>query len=163
MSHKNLSLYINDHLAGSVGALRLLDRLRREVERPEVVRELGVVRRQVQEDQDTLHEMRRELGIGRSRWREWGAMAAQLLSNLKFRLEASKHGEVQLLHALDSLTMGIEGKKTLWHALRAAQEINPRLRLADYDRLLDRADEQLARLEELREPAAMRAFAPGED
>ena len=163
MSQQNLAVYLNDHLAGSVGALGLFDRIRRVSDEDGVARRVREVREAVREDQQVLEEVRRRLGIRRSRLRNVAASLAQKLSSAKFRLEASKHGEVQLLHALDSLSLGIEGKKALWSALEAGAEVNPRLRgLVDHRDLIRRADEQLATLRDLRAEAAQRAFSPGE-
>lgn len=162
MSQKNLSVYLNDHSAGSVGAIRLFDRLRRRVDEPDFESELTRVRDEVQADRRVLHDLRETLGIRRSRLREAAAWVGEKLAVLKLRLERSKHGELQILHALDALTLGIEGKKALWTALAEAQEVNPRLRLADYAALIRRADEQIASLRGLRLRTARRAFSPGD-
>ncbi|HVS66720.1 MAG TPA: hypothetical protein VMT85_24815 [Thermoanaerobaculia bacterium] len=163
MSQQNLALYVNDHLAGSVGAVKLFDRIRRVSDDDGLVDRVQEVQEAVRKDQQVLDDVRRRLGIRRSRVRNLAASLAQKLSSVKFRLEASKQGEVQLLHALDSLSLGIEGKKALWSALEVGAEVNPRLRgLVDHDALIQRADDQLATLRDLRSEVARRAFSPGE-
>lgn len=159
MAEDNLAVYINDHFAGSVAGVRLCERIRRISDDPELVRTIVALEDEVRRDQRTLDELRRTLGISRSRLRDAGAVLAQALSGVKLRVEGSKHVDVHRLHALDSLSLGIEGKKALWTALAAAAEESERLRLADYEALTRRADEQLATLRELRAAAARRAFA----
>ncbi len=158
MSQKNLAVYLNDHLAGSVGAVGLFDRLRRELDDPGTVRRLTELRQAVVADKETLRDLMARLDVSERKSKKAGANLAQKIANLKFRMESSKHGELQLLHALDSLSLGVEGKKALWTALEAAAEEEPRLRLASYRDLIERADEQLAALRDLRIDAARNAL-----
>lgn len=158
MSERNLRVYLNDHLAGAVAATGLLERLGSELDDPEMVRELSELHDEVATDIETLRDLLRRLDFPESGPRKLAAAVLQKGANLKFRLEASKHGELQLLHALDSLSLGIEGKKTLWSALDAAAEREPRLRLADYGRLTERADDQLSALSDLRRRVARGAL-----
>lgn len=154
----NLGIYLNDHLAGSVGALGLLERMLSRVEEAAVVDVLDRLRRQVEEDQAILEELMERVGVDRSPWRRLGATAGQKVSNLKLRLSPSKHGEVQLLHSLDILSAGIVGKKALWTALAAAAQDDPRLRSSPLGELLERADRQLTELVDLRPLVARRAL-----
>ena len=52
-----------------------------------------------------------------------------------------------LLHALESLALGITGKRGLWTALSAAADNQPRLCELDYAMLEERAIEQFDRVE----------------
>jgi hypothetical protein len=54
--------------------------------------------------------------------------------------------------------LGIEGKRGLWRALAATAEDAPWLRVADYDRLIERAEEQRSRVEKLRLETARTAL-----
>lgn len=158
MTQKNLDVYLNDHLAGSVAAVGLFDRLRRELDDPRTVRKLTEVRHEVVADKETLQELMARLDVSETKSKKAGASLAQKIANLKFRMASSKQGELQLLHALDSLSLGIEGKKALWIALEAAAEEEPRLRLASYRDLVERADQQVASLRDLRIDAAKNAL-----
>lgn len=162
-SQRNLTLYLEDHLAGSVAAIRALRHVRRVSDDEDVVRRMSEVREAVEEDRQMLDGLRRRLGISRSRPREAAATAFQALSDLKLRLHPSKRGQLQLLQTLDALTMGIAGKRSLWVALAAAADADPRLRSLDYTALIERADEQIAELHRLHAATARRAFSPGGD
>jgi hypothetical protein len=63
-----------------------------------------------------------------------------------------------LLESLEALSLGIEGKRVLWLALSAAAEVTSGLRIADYERLQDRAEEQRNRVEERRLEVAKAAL-----
>lgn len=156
---ENIAVYLNDHLAGSVAALGLLDRLLSRVDDEEFVRVLSELRDDIVEDKESLRAVMRRLGVSESRLRKLAATAAQKLSSIKFRLTPSEEGELHVLHALDSLSLGIEGKKTLWEALSSASDEDSDLRQTSYGDLLARADEQQRSLEELRDRAARRALA----
>jgi hypothetical protein len=60
---------------------------------------------------------------------------------------------------LEGLLTGITGKKGLWISLLEIAPSEPRLDVALLERLRDRAEEQRASIEELREKAARAAFA----
>jgi len=161
VSHRNLEIYLNDHLAGSAAAIGLFDRLRRKIRDPAIVRVLTDLRQAVERDRATLRGLMKRFGIAESRTRKLAALLAQKLANVKLRLSSSRRGDLQLLHALDVLSLGIQGKKALWTALEAASGRGPRP--VRYDDCAARADEQLAILRDLRIEVARRALLIGED
>jgi hypothetical protein len=142
----NLASYLNDHLAGSVAALELLDRL---IERYDAD-SLGVffqeLRNDIQEDQKELQELIEKLGAAESVVRKAGAWLVEKVSRAKIPLSSST-GERDLFLALEALVLGITGKKSLWSALRAASQFEPKLGRLDYSGLEKRAMEQGARVE----------------
>jgi hypothetical protein len=159
-SDERLSVYVNDHLAGAVGALRLCARIERWSVDAEITQRIAELRAAIAEDRRTLAELRSALGLGASPMRDQAAKLLHTLSRAKLRITRSRRGAVGLLHALDMLALGIEGKKALWDALAVAAEADPRLRTPDYPALLGRADAQLALLRPLRARAARKAFTP---
>jgi hypothetical protein len=56
------------------------------------------------------------------------------------------------------LCLGVSGKRELWDALTAIQHCDPRVETLDLDSLTARADEQFARLEQVRLKLAPRAL-----
>ncbi len=61
--------------------------------------------------------------------------------------------------ALESLTLGVLGKLSLWQALEQVESDYPELASADLDRLIARAEAQHATLEQQRLAAGKRALA----
>lgn len=155
---KELTNYLNDHLAGSIGALELLDRLidtYREKPHEHFFRNL---RDDVREDQEQLKELMQKLGAEESVVRKAGAWVVEKLSRAKIELSESAEGGTGLLLALEALVLGITGKRSLWRALQAASRTVPQLARLDYARLEKRAIEQCERVEAKRLEAARTAF-----
>jgi len=91
--------------------------------------------------------------------RKAGAWVAEKLSRAKIRLSDSQEGQMGLLHALESLVLGITGKRGLWAALAAAADTMPQLRELDYARLKNCALEQCDRVEAKRLEVAHEVFS----
>jgi hypothetical protein len=77
------------------------------------------------------------------------------------RLDDPARGALRLFEELEALSLGIEGKRSLWVALSAAAKDAPSLQLLDYERLASRAEEQRSRVEAKRLEAARKALIPG--
>ena len=150
MAHEHLTTYLNDHLAGSVIALELLDHL----QATHAGSELGTFFKQLSSDiaadRDELQGLMERLEISESRTRKASAWFTEKLTELKLRLDDPKDGSLRLFESLEALSLGIEGKRSLWIALIAAAEQSPSLRILDYERLEERAQEQRDRVENLR-------------
>ena len=81
-------------------------------------------------------------------------------TELKLRLDDSARGPLRLLESFEVVGLGIHGKLALWRALNAAADVSPELQgLLDYERTVQRAEEQRCRVEVVRLEAAKAAFA----
>ena len=147
MANEHLATYLNDHLAGSVVAVELMKNLEAAYADTPVANFVNGIRMEVEADQRELEELMRRLEISESRTRQVSAWLTEKVTELKLQLDDSAHGNLRLLESLEALSLGIEGKKSLWLALAATAEISPQLRLVDYERLRQRAVEQRSRVE----------------
>jgi hypothetical protein len=158
MANEHIATYLNDHLAGSVVAIELLEHL----ESTHCESELGAffkqLRTEVAADRDELQQMMERLDIGESRTRKASAWLAEKMTELKLRFDDPKDGPLRLFESLEALSLGIEGKRSLWIALKAAAEQSPSLRILDYERLTQRAQEQRNRVEIQRIDIAKKAL-----
>jgi hypothetical protein len=68
----------------------------------------------------------------------------------RFKLRHARSGEVGTLEALETLALGILGKRALWRALSVIAPTDVRVRGEDFDALAARALAQHARVEERR-------------
>ena len=159
MSQEDLTIYLNDHLAGSVGALELVDHLIDTYKGKPLEQFFKDLRGEIDADQSTLENLIETLGKKESTMRKAGAWVAEKLSRAKIRLSDSQEGQMGLLHALESLVLGITGKRGLWTALAAAADTVPQLRALDYTRLQKRAAEQCDRVEAKRLEVAREVFS----
>lgn len=158
MSKEVLPIYLKDHLAGSVGALELLDHLIETYKGKPLEEFFHKLRDEIDADQDTLQDLIKKLGENESAVRKAGAWVAEKVSRAKIRLSDSEKNQLGLLHALEGLVLGITGKRALWAALAVAADAVPQLRELDYARLQKRASEQCDRVEGKRLEVAREVF-----
>jgi hypothetical protein len=158
MANEHLATYLNDHLAGSVVAVELMENLEAAYEGSPIADFVAQLRADVEADRQQLKTMMSRLQISESRTRTASAWLTEKLTELKLRLDDSARGDLRLFESLEALSLGIEGKKSLWLALSAAAEVSPELRIADYEQLKNRAEEQRNRVEAKRLEVAKAAL-----
>jgi len=96
------------------------------------------------------------LDIPQSRIRKASGWFAEQAAEMKF---AMQDDSLRRLERLEAVSLGIQGKLSLWRALYAASKADPRLQGPDYERLTERARDQRDRVEALRIDAARSALA----
>ena len=158
MPHEALESYLNDHVAGSVAAIELLDHLVESAGDSGTRRFFEEIRTEVTEDQATLRGILSGLGADESGLRKAGAWLTEKVARAKLRLEGPARGSVHELEALEGLALGILGKLALWRALAVAGGIHA-LRGVDLGELQRRAETQHARIESRRLDRARALFA----
>jgi len=161
MAEEHIATYLNDHLAGSVVAVELLEHLESVKQGTSLEQFFAKLRADIVTDRQELEELMRQLNIQESRTRKASAWITEKFTQLKLRLDDATDGPLHLLEAVEGLSLGIEGKKSLWRSLAAVAETTPALRMLDYDRLIQRADEQRDRVEAVRLDAARAALTLG--
>jgi hypothetical protein len=159
MGNEHLATYLNDHLAGSVVAVELMEHLESTFAGDPVAAFVAELRADVEADQKELETMMAGLEIAQSRTRKASAWVAEKFTELKLRLDDPAGGELRLFESFEALSLGIEGKRSLWLALSAVAENTPALQIIDYGRLIKRAEEQRARVEARRIEAAAAALS----
>ena len=167
---KELSTYLNDHLAGSVGAVEMLKDMIDSHEGKPLAPFLQGLHEDIEADRRELKDLMRSLEIDESSTRKAGAWVAEKFSRAKLRAGDAGEPSLALLQSLEALSLGIIGKRSLWRTLAVAAESASRLRGLDFSRLEKRATDQFERVEaeaiktarkifprELNEPASISA------
>jgi len=144
MTMANLTTYLNDHLAASVGAIELLDHLIASAETEELTTFLKALRAEIAADQAVLKSLLQKAGGSESAVRKAGAWMLEKLSRAKLSGEEEGLG---LMQALEGLSLGILGKRALWRTLSAAAEAIPAAQEFDFPQLEKRAEEQFAQVQ----------------
>jgi hypothetical protein len=155
---KALASYLNDHLAGSVAAIELLDHLIKEQTGRRAAKFLVDLRNDVRADQEVLQNLIGKLDLEESSIRKVGAWFVEKIGQTKFALGGEDVGGLGLLQALEGLALGITGKKLLWRALGAVEAELPPLQSIDLSRLEQRAADQFERVEKERLHLSREAF-----
>ena len=158
MTNESLATYLNDHLAGSVVAIELLDHLQTDRAGTAQASILAGVHADIEADRQELEGFMAQLGITVSAPRKATGWLVEKLGEIKLRLDDAGDGALQRLEALETVSLGIAGKQALWQALAAAAEVTPELGGLDYGRLGRRAETQREVVESLRLRAAQEAF-----
>jgi hypothetical protein len=158
MANKHLATYLNDHLAGAAGALELLEHLADARAGTPIERFIAELHAEILADRQELEGILQKLHIAESRSRKATAWLSEKAAQLKLLLDDRSSGDLHLLESLEAVEIGVAGKHALWHALEAASEVTPDLRVADYAGLAQRAENQHRRLEEARLEAARAAL-----
>ncbi|MEY2540687.1 MAG: hypothetical protein QOI22_289 [Verrucomicrobiota bacterium] len=155
---EKLATYLNDHIAGSVAAIELLDHLIKEQAGKRLEKFLVDIRDEVNADQEVLRELIRKLAVEESPVRKAGAWMVEKLGRAKITFGGDDPGGLGLLQAFEGLALGITGKKLLWRALSTIEANAPQLQGIDLERLEQRAQEQFERVEKERLHLARETF-----
>ncbi len=113
MDH-DLERYLNDHLAGSAGAVRLIDHLATCQEDPGEREFFRSLKSKVEADREQLRELLARAGLKESAALQAAGKLTAGASNLKLKWEGMEPGELGMVEALEMLALGIQGKRLLW-------------------------------------------------
>ena len=163
MADDHLAIYLNDHLAGAVVAVELLQHLERMYAGQAVQRFAADLRADIEVDRRELQKLMASLDVAESRARQATAWLVEKMTMMKLRLDDWAGGDFRLFEALEALSLGIEGKRALWLALQDASASAPSLRQLDYTGLAERAAHQRSRVEAFRLETARTALVPAGD
>jgi hypothetical protein len=142
-----LVTYMHDHLAGARFAINLLDSLRGDRQNV-VVRQLAdELVREIEEDRQILEHLADKIGKPQNTLKEGAAWLAQKASLWKLGGEGPS---LSTFEALETLSLGIMGKLSLWRALRVLQPNEPVLFETNFELLCAKAEKQFFRVENLR-------------
>jgi hypothetical protein len=153
MSDDRLGTYLNDHLAGSVAATDLVERAIHENAGTLLARRLEEILKEIKKDQTVVRGLIEGLGSKESRLKLAGAWLIAQAGQVKLG-GTDEPGELARLEVLETLAMGLHGKRALWRALRVVADRHQALRELDLNLLERRAVEQHDRVEEWRLEAA---------
>lgn len=158
MSNDNLSVYLNDHLAGSVAGLEILDQLCDLLKDHAFAAEIASLRAEVASDRDALEGIIERLEFTPSRVRKASGWLAEKAVAVKLLVDDPKGGPLRIFESLEALSLGIEGKRSLWKALASVSGRYPPIKLREIELLHERAVDQRQRVESMRLGMAQEAF-----
>jgi hypothetical protein len=153
-----LVIYLNDHLAGAQIAVQLLESMRNQNDDQEFRQFASVLLPEIQADDQTLRHIAEKIGSGPSGIKQVGGWLLEKAARLKLGHTGSKSFE--LFQSMELLALGIQGKLSLWKALRMALGQDTHLRGYDFDSLIVRAQEQYDRAEGQRLKLAQTVLSP---
>lgn len=150
----SLSTYLHDHMAGANFAVELLEYLRDHHTGRPVASFAVRILSEIEEDRKSLQQVIESVGGHGSILKEATAWVGEKFSRLKLN-----QGAFGTFEALETLSLGVEGKRCLWRALNELSASDARLKAFDFAKLIASAEDQRARVEEQRLQTAREAFA----
>ena len=158
---ETLGAYLNDHRAGATAAVHLLERLADSNSDEVDSAPLERLRQDIAEDLATLEDVMERLDIPHDSIREAGGWMGEKISRM--RLSPVITGSEPLSHLLEieTIKLGVHGKKSMWRALHHVAADHSRLSDLDFEALARRAEKQIDDLEVRRRDVAMAAFRTG--
>jgi hypothetical protein len=162
VNDRNLATYLNDHLAGAVAGMELIDHICRLYAGQPGERVATHIRDAIAADRKDLDSLMTRLKITQSAPRKATAWLSEKFAEIKVKLDDVKQGSLRRLELWEALSVGIEGKRLLWVSLGSVVEGNAELGLIDLAKLEKRAEEQRRDVEMMRVKAAKAAFGDGD-
>ena len=160
MNHDLLTIYLNDHLAGSVVAIEQLEHCLARNPEGALGAFLPRLLREIEADQGVLKDVLTRVGGAENPAKKAGAWVAEKLQRVKPSGDPAGYSDLNRLEELEGIAIGIAGKLALWRSLEAVGPTDDRLRDVDFGALARRAQRQRDEVEPHRLDAARRAFAP---
>jgi hypothetical protein len=156
-SDKLLEIYLQDHFAGASGGLQLAKRILGSLDGPEQI-EMGEIAAEIEEDREKLREIMLRCDVDPDRVKQAAAQAGELMGRLKLNGRILSPSPLSRVLEFEGMIMGVTGKLQLWRSLAQLAPQDDRLDPAELATLIQRAEGQRKRLEELHAEAACIAF-----
>jgi hypothetical protein len=158
MSRELLAIYLEDHLAGSVAALKMMEELAELESGTPLEAKLRGLHAQVSEEQQGLRALLARIDAEPSTLKQAAAWISEKVGEGKLALVARKHAALARLQGLETLVLGLQGKLGLYRVLAEVAAGDPRLG-GDFAALAERTVAQQAMVEAERLAAGREAFA----
>jgi hypothetical protein len=158
MNDKLLRIYLNDHLAGATLGVGLARRAASNNKATTYAGFLTEIERQIEEDKEALERLMDTLGMPKDPIKQGVAWVAEKVGRLKLNGQVTGYSPLSRLLELEALVIGVTGKLAMWNALKDIADHDPRLAVADFGTLIERAIAQRSGLEEQRRQAAEEAL-----
>ncbi|CAN5584728.1 hypothetical protein BH20VER3_BH20VER3_15220 [soil metagenome] len=153
-SKEQLEVYLQDHYAGGIGALELIEHSIKAHAGTPLAGFLEDLRADVKADHQQLENLMSALGFEPSGMRNTGAWMVEKFGRAKIGFSGGESSELRLFQTLEGLYLGITGKLLRRRALEATKNAAPALQKTDFAQLAARASDQLERVETERITAA---------
>ena len=159
MADRAINVYLNDHLAGAMLGSDLAEQIRQRHEGSPLGELMSSISTEIEEDRQQLVDLMKQMNISQNPIKQATGWLAEKASRLKFSGFGSGEPDQSAFMALEMLTLGIEGKASMWKALSEVQSQYPPLASTNLEELIARADKQFDALEHERLAAGALALA----
>ena len=154
-----LARYLQDHYVASRGEIELFERSAGSQQDERLREEVSALAREATEDRAALLAVMDALDVPEAKVQEQVAVVGERLGRVKLNGTVVRRSPLSDLVELEGLAVAVRARRAAWTALRAVAPTVEALNPYHLEQLIDRADDQEARLEQLRIVAAQRVLA----
>jgi hypothetical protein len=154
-----LIVYLNDHLAGSVAGITMMETLAEQAGDTPLGAKLRTLASEVREDRDLLRETLDRLDGQPNRLTQAAAWVSEKAGEGRLALSSRSHPSLGLMQGLESIVLGLRGKRAVFRVLAELAGTDSRLAGRPFAAREARTSAQEAMVEEERMAAARAAFA----
>jgi hypothetical protein len=154
--NRAIATYLQDHLAGAAFAIDLLKALRDHNSGEALGEFASGLLVEIEHDRNALQRIADRVGKGSSDLKQAAAWLAEKVS--RFKLSHDDPTKFGTFQALETLALGILGKRALWQALQEISVADDRVSGENLRELIGRAEQQYSQIEDRRLLAARRAL-----
>ncbi len=158
MAYESIEVYLNDHLAGATAGVNLVEQAADRHRSDELGEFLAPLASEIKSDYATLEGLIDSMGIDKSASKTALAEVGSKLAAPKFSAEGAGNEHLGDFVTLETLSIGIEGKRCMWAALKTVADAYPELQELGLDDLESRAQDQRSRVEAKRVEIAPQAL-----
>ena len=147
MADRALDIYLNDHLGGATLGSDLAEQIGERSKGTPLGDLMAEISPEIDEERQTLIDLMEKLGVSQNPLKQASAWLAEKASRIKFGGASSGEPDFGLYMAVETLTLGVEGKLSLWKALKQMPADHPVHEAVNLDDLIAQAQSQHDRLE----------------
>ena len=154
MAYESIEVYLNDHLAGATAGVNLVEQATDRHRSDELGEFFAPLAADIKADLATLEGLIEDMNVDKSASKAALAEVGSKLAAPKFTAEGAGNKHLGDFITLETLSIGVEGKRCMWVALKTVADAYPGLGALDLDDLVSRAQQQRDQLESKRNELA---------
>jgi hypothetical protein len=153
-----LGIYCNDHLASATGGIELVSRMLGVHEGSRYEEPLEQLLSELRDEKSSLRAIMAALDIPVRQYKQLGVWLAEKVTRAKLNGRLLSRSPLSDLVEFEFLASGVRAKRSGFETLRIVAEVEPRLPVAELDRLVDQANRQYEWLTRARREVAAAVF-----
>jgi hypothetical protein len=153
-----LSIYLNDHYAGSTAGVALARRMAENNAQTPWYDALKSLAASIEADRTVLGQMRDATGVSGGTLKRLAATVGERAARMKLNGEVTAYSDLSRVEECEALIGAVNTKRQLWHTLRVGVDEQPELAGFDFDALIASAEWELDLLSEFHQQATHVAF-----
>lgn len=166
MTDRYLTIYLRDHLAMARGGMELVERVASANADNPMGPKLDTIMEELDEESDVLKRVMELLDVQPSQLKQATTWLAEKAGRLPLNGQLMGYSPLSRVLELEGLMAAVQARKGLWMTLKDARDVYPEINKIDEQdmtRFAQRADDHLARLEQMHQQAVLTMLKIGQE